>query len=351
MVRGMIVTPTTLIPHFSWTPCLALEETVMETVLEEYEPDGDLMIVPAVNGQVVRLFHYDGRWYIANSQSIECIAPSASGSLTKLMSVCLTSHHRGGLGQFTRDLDHSRVWFFALYGALHTLLFIGTCRYVTHHEVRTTVVEHMHINLDFSMHRYLAPSVPLLPTNLTDVPTTRLLFNRTSLRYTGLYNGILVLNPITMFAVRISPPVVVYLMPLLSHRQSLMEFLIARSIDWLLTDLSRPNVDHATFDWFKRTAKELTGLLFGEQHCMLLNRIEWQIQNVLHWLPVWVAFIKNITREDWNRLHIDIQRIHSLLEYEPCTSWYHVVCNPKYTTGMAKVILFCIEQWECMPMY
>ena len=343
MLRGMIITPTTLIPHFSWTPRLAVEETAMETIIAQYEPDGDLMLLPAVHGQMVRIFQYDGSWYIANSHSIERMAPRPSGSLTQLLGVCIAAHRRGGLGPFLRDLDHSRIWFFALYGALHTLLFIGTCRYVTHYEVRSTVLEHMHINLDFSLHRYLPPSVPLLPVGLFDM---RMLFNATSMRYTGLYNGILVLNPITMFAVRIMPPMVVYLMPLLNHRQSLIQFLATRSIEWLLTDLSRPNIDHATFDWFKRTVREFTVLVFGERHCMLLNRIEWQIQNVLHWLPVWVAYIKHITREEWNRLDIDIQRIHSLLEYEPCTSWGHIICNPKYTTGMAKVVMFCMEQWE-----
>jgi hypothetical protein len=353
MMRGMIITPTTLIPHFSWTPHLAMEEITMETMVAQYEPDGDLLILPAVHGQMVRIFQYDGLWYIANSHVVERIMPNAraSGSLTQLMSICIAPHRKGGLGQFLRDLDHSRIWFFALYGSLHTLLFIGTCRYVTHHEVRSNILDHMYLNLDFSLHRYLPPSVPLLPVGLFDIPLIHTLVNPLTMRYTGLYNGLLVLNPVTMFAIRITPPTIVYLMPLLNHKQSLIEFLAARSIEWLLMDISRPSIDHTTFDWFKYTVREFTVLLFGERHCMLLNRIEWQIQNILHWLPVWVAYIKHITRDEWNRLDIDIQRIHSLLEYEPCSAWYHIICNPKYTTGMAKVVMFCIEQWEgvCTP--
>jgi hypothetical protein len=354
MMRGMIMTATTLIPHFSRTPHMAMSEPIMHTLISEYQPDTELMIVPAVNGRVVRMFQYNGCWYIANNQVVEQICKvhskggGCTGWLKQLMTTCINAHFKGGLEQFVRDLDKTRVWFFSLYVARQTLLFLGTCRYFTHDELRNST-QNMHVDLDFSLHRYLPPSVPLLPMGSMDMPVVDYLCNVYSLRYTGMYDGILIMNPVTMFAVRISPPIVLYLTPVMKHKQDFMEFLATRAVESQLTDLSRPIVDHVTCDWFKRSVNELTFSIFGERHQILLGKINWQIQTIMQWLPVWVSYVENLSREEWNLLDIDLQRLHSLLLYESHPLWHRIICNTKYSLWVAKLIVFCVKQWDGVP--
>ena len=64
-------------------------------------------------------------------------------------------------------------------------------------------------------------------------------------RYTDLYDGLLLFNPRTMFAVRLSYATMVYLTPLLKHHQPMDEFLAVRAIQGCLADHTQPSVDHA----------------------------------------------------------------------------------------------------------
>ena len=352
MLCGLIVTTDTLVPQlFGWTPHLAIDECVVWETIKNYQenPDEELLLLPSVVGTVVRLFFTQGQWYIANNLCIERIPPTTSGRddvtgpITHLMSVCLAAHFMGGLGRFLRDLDVYRVWFFALYQSHQTLLFIGTCRQLSHSDVQCNA-DTLHNDLDFSLHKFLAPSVPLLPMGNMDVPLVTSLYNQNTLRYTGLYDGIVVINPVTMCAIRFSTPHMVFLTPLLTHRQPLIEFLATRAVEWQLMDISRPNVDHATFDWFKHTIRVFTYTMFGERHRIQLERIVWQVQNITQWLPVWVSYMGNLPSAEWKAIDIDLQRLCAILDYEHQHAWNRIICNPKYTPWIAKVVVFCVEQ-------
>jgi hypothetical protein len=159
-----------------------------------------------------------------------------------------------------------------------------------------------------------------------------------------LYDGIVIINPVTMFTIRFSTPLVAFLTPLLNHRQSLLEFLATRTVEWQLMDISRPDVDHNTFDWFKRSIREFTYTVFGERHRIQLERIVWQVLNISQWLPVWVSYTENLPSNEWNAIDIDLQRLCAILDYEHQHAWNRIICNPKYTPWIAKVVVFCIQQ-------
>lgn len=112
------------------------------------------------------------------------------------------------------------------------------------------------------------------------------LVDTTTLCYTGLYDGLLVVNPATLFAVRFCAPQVAYLTPLLHQRVSLTQFLALRTVESRLMDVSRPTVDPQSRDWWTVGVPALGHEVFGARHGPLMSQIVWQTDNVGVWLFV-----------------------------------------------------------------
>ena len=72
------------------------------------------------------------------------------------------------------------------------------------------------------------------------------LHNAITLSYLDLYDGVLVVNPITLFAVRLCAAELVYLTPVLRQRLSLPLFLALHSVRSGLSDASRVHMDRAS---------------------------------------------------------------------------------------------------------
>lgn len=236
-----IVTGERIVPNFSWTPRLAIAGDDLSCVLS-CAPPSDLLLLPAVNGDVVRLFFDLGKWYIADQHVVEALLNDDNGPLSLSFLRCLLPHFKQGLRRFLADLRRDRVWFFALYlGEGVDLMYLGTCASVLHGALPTDPRQACP-DFDFSLHRFLPPSVPILPDVHEVAPSllTGTLFDLMALAWTQPYDGVLVMNPVTLFAVRLCEPDVVYLAPVLNPAQDVREFLALRVVQAQLVDASRP---------------------------------------------------------------------------------------------------------------
>jgi hypothetical protein len=131
-MHGLILTHDTVVPNFSWTPRLALEVEAMETVLQ-YPLPLDVLVMPAVTCDVVRVFFYDCQWYIASNSVVEVVPKNRGlgGPLSMRFQVCLGKHCKRGLWKYLSDLRHDRVWFFWL--IVRTAIFFVTPWDVCYH--------------------------------------------------------------------------------------------------------------------------------------------------------------------------------------------------------------------------
>lgn len=160
------------------------------------------------------------------------------------------------------------------------------------------------------------------------------------------FDGLLLLNPQTLFALRMSYPTMVYLTPLLRHTQPLREFLALSVIQAYLVDVSQLSLDHASLQWCQRV-DAWTDEFFGATHRRLLDHIRWQVRHILGWLPMWMVYVSTLCWDEWNELDIDLQRLYVLLDYEHPMQWSgRILCNPKYRNWVAKLVTFCLRQWE-----
>jgi hypothetical protein len=329
-LAGVVVTADRVIPSLGHAPRLAIDPDALAAALGHPAPD-DLLVLPAVHGALVRLFHADAEWYVADDARVERIptdgaaapAPSAA-SLTQQLHVCLRAHGRCRrpalvVPRFLQDLKRDRVWFFALYPERGTLVAVGTCRAPTHAEL--TFDPHFTPNLDFSVHAHIAPSVPIIPTQH---PTTGAgglagdgpLHDAAGPVYTGLYEGILLLNVHTLFGVRLCSPEVVYLTPLLQRRRSLAEFLAHRTVESRLADHNQ-GVDGHTHHWLTVTVPEYTHRLFGadDAGAALVDRIGEWVDTLYHWIGSWMWYTAALPPADWAALDLRLQRLFILLFY------------------------------------
>jgi hypothetical protein len=207
--RGLIVTTHHVIPNFSWTPRLVVEREQLEAMLA-CPPPNDLLVLPAVNTDVVRVFHDAGQWYLASNHQLEEVASTGFGRrpLLAMFNRCLKSHHsKRGLAGLVADLPPDRVWFFAMYDTRCSLLYLGSCALLSH-DALSLDPRQEGPDLDFSLYRCLAPSIPILP-ELAEVREVLLAgphYDADTLAYSGLYDGILLVNPVTLFAVRLGYP-------------------------------------------------------------------------------------------------------------------------------------------------
>lgn len=352
-VHGLVITSDSVIPNFSWTPRLVLGSEDMRSLMDTgtSEWPAPVLLVPAVHGRVLRLFQHAGLWYVASNRRLE-VLPSepeanATSSLCMLLESCLVRYGVHSVWHFTRDLDPDRCWFFALYPGRQTMLFVGTCRILPHDMIRDDI---HHVDLDFTSHGHLPSSVPILPSQIPPHTRTKLLHERLhntrSLQHTDLYDGLLLVNTQTLFAIRLCYPVMAFLSPLMKHELSLPEFLAVRAVQAHLVDVNSPCVDHATLQWYR----SLGGMVdehFGEHQRVLIDRIRWQVCHVMQWLPTWLVYVSTLCWDEWMNLDIDLQRLYLLLDYEHPSQWFtKILCNPKYTAWIAKLVVFCLQQWD-----
>ena len=92
-LRGLVLTPDTVVPNFSWTPRMVLSGEDLSAVLSHALPL-DLLVLPAVNGNVVRLFCNDGTWYLADSHTVDGV--ERGNVLYKAVNTALLLPGRGG---------------------------------------------------------------------------------------------------------------------------------------------------------------------------------------------------------------------------------------------------------------
>lgn len=178
-VRGLVITNSTIVPNFSWTPRLALEPSVLQRLVDDEEWPSPVVMLPAVHGRVLRLFFHQGVWYIASNQRLESLPGERDEPVTSYLGMlfegCLLNYSVRSLWQFVRDLSPSLCWFFAVYPGRQSLLFLGSCRILPHGAVEDHI---QHLDLGFTSHSHLPASVPILPTSLPPNARRRLLEER-----------------------------------------------------------------------------------------------------------------------------------------------------------------------------
>ena len=186
-LQGVVITSDTVVPNFSWTPRLALPPEALEQLLESGTDDWrhcggpltSILLVPAVHGRVLRLFHHRDMWFLASNQRLEAVparpeVPTTS-HLVMLLETCLVRYNVPSAWHFTRDLDVGLCWFFTLYPGRQSMMFLGTCRVVPHGLLGNGMDV---LDLEFAVHRHVPPAVPILPTTLPPSTRSKLLQER-----------------------------------------------------------------------------------------------------------------------------------------------------------------------------
>ena len=248
-------------------------------------------MVPAVNGPVVRIFQYRNDWFIADNESMENLwdaagdpeIPPILGPMGQMFEHCLLEHYVRGIFWFLVELEsmEQRVWFFALYPAEATLLFLGSCNTIPHTGALSMSDDFLGdapIDVDFQLHSSVPPSVPIIPVGVEamDLLLGIPLHKEDSLTYTERYDGWLLLNRQTLFAVRLCSPVIVYLSPLLRHQQSLTKFLAIREAEVQLYEgphSGRLTVDAPSREWWNCHLRSTGDRIFAKHHGALMKRI------------------------------------------------------------------------------
>jgi hypothetical protein len=189
--RGLIVSTKIVIPNFSWTPRLRIDLVAMEEMLT-HVTTSHLVVLPSVHGVVVRIANIDGQWYVATNSGVEAIKKSRKpNTLLRMLDHCIRPYFASGTHEFLRDLSTTRVWFFVLYPNRPLIMTIGTCRHLDLEELRE--YGHWQLDLDFSAHQYIAPSVPILPDAsvvLSELMAKGGIYDPETLQHTGMYDGL-----------------------------------------------------------------------------------------------------------------------------------------------------------------
>lgn len=345
---GVVVAEDRVIPNFSVIPRLAVEADVLADALARPAPS-DLLVLPSAHGDTVRVFWSAGCWFVANDTTVEPAVLDSpiddDGPVRRLLR-CLQAHTTARredavLPYFLRDLKADRVWFFALYPDKPTMLAVGTCRPLRHDEVGDDLRQQP--DVDFTGHGYIAPSIPIIPTQrgaVTQIVTDAAMFDSAPfIAYRGLYDGVLLVNPHTLFALRLCTPDIVYLTPLLQRRRELPEFLAHRSVEARLADCGRHSVDPRTHRWITADLPALTHRLFGAAEAPLLTQIHYHIDTLYGWVGGWVRFVAALAPADWATLEPSLQRLWHLLEYEAPVHWYKILGAPRYHPLVARLIV------------
>lgn len=368
-IRGTVVTSTTVVPNFAWTPRLAVDLAVLNEALKKPHPS-NFLVLPAVRGKVVRLFCHCSVWYVADSVKIEAIPPVSAteggayhrrypplGPMAALVDVCMRTYLTEGVRGLTPDLRADRVWFFGLFPDQGTALFLGTCRLLSHYELRSNALGAL--DYGFSVYNDVAPSIPILPKmsderwgldewNEREHSVAAAIPNGSCIShgfYRGLFDGVLLVNPMTMFAVRLSGLATVFLTPLLRGHLTLPEFLMQTALSSLYVDADRQHTDQVSCDYWTITQPRLTARFFGESHNDLLCRIDHMVCSVFHWLQQWMFYVHGLGPNEWARMEPSMQNLYFVLDHETPPYWPKVLYNHRYHPHLAKVLVFCLEYW------
>lgn len=370
-LRGTVITNSFIVPAFGWTPRMAMDRGAFAAALRRPCPDG-LLVLPAVRGAVVRAFRHSGTWYLATGARLEAVPPPGQplGRIGVQFDACVRTHVVQGLRRLLRDLRTDRVWFFGLFPERATLMGLGTCRLVSHHELRSDVFGAP--DYGFSVHGDVAPSVPILPTLRPDQlaalgaaeeiiePGTEEEEAAAATgeegteadgpppptpppRYRGLFDGVLLVNPATLFAVRIGCPEAVFLAPLLRNRVSLAEFLAQAAVSAAHPEGSAP--DPASRAYWAVTQPALVRRIFGDDHGELVRRVDDRVRDLYPWLAAWMRWAAGLSVDEWLSLDVGLQRLYVILEHETPVNWPRVVGAPRYHGLVAKAVAFCVQYW------
>ena len=382
--NGLVLTATEVIPNFSWTPRLALAEESMMTLLACPKPS-DVLIFPSVNCLVVRVFYTGDAWYVATTRALERINQGIAGlgSVGGLLQRCLAQHCKrrlcSGMCYWSpntcQTVEVSRrftsgshpeyipgrtypavVWFFGLLEDPCSMLHLGTCATVPHEQIER---ENGMVDLDFSVHRFLAPCVPILPDpemqHVLDVyDPEHLTYSEAgnglktcvqSMTWDRLYDGLFLVNPITMFALRLCTPDVVFLTPYLQGEQDAVGFLIHRVVEATNMESSRLPMDRMSRLWWSNMVGGFLNEFFGHTHTFEIQQICWQVEMMPRWIASWMNQMACLCWTEWNQLDLDLQRLYLLLDYasEDC-NWIRILKHPKYTDWVAKAVMHFIHQ-------
>lgn len=352
-MHGLILTNDAVIPNFSWTPRLAMEPNAMQTLLT-YATPSDILVLPAITGKVVRVFYHDARWYIAGNRSVEVVPTNRHdlGPLCEQFQSCLALYCKRRLWKFLGDLQPDRVWFFGLYNHPLSMVHLGTCAIILQSNMRNAQCGDIP-NLDFNVHQHLAPCIPILPEITAEYHNEYIhnIFDPCTLELTGQYDGLFLVNPVTMFGVRLSIPEVVFLDPLLQKDLDVLPFLTAKVVEASMMEISRINTDRMSRRWWENEVPDLLDRYFAQSHGTLIQQIYWQVDTMPQWVNVWMDYITSLCQDEWNQLDLDLQRLYLLLDYAATdditnrsSSWLRILKHPKYTEWVAKVITFTMLQ-------
>ena len=225
---------------------------------------------------------------------------------------------------------------------------------------------------------------PILPSlnaafDMFDVTTG--VYDADTFSYMGAYDGsrgasismhpvkpIMFINPVTMFAVRISTPDVVFLTPLLRNKQDMLEFLTMRIVEASNMEVSKAHVDRFSRRWWSTQVGSYIEFFFGHKYRHLIHRITWSVDTISQWILGWMNHINSLCWEEWHELDVDLQRLYVLLDHGVHTdamssithtmipipnrsaaavraaprrgNWLRILKHPKYSEWVAKVVVF-----------
>lgn len=260
-------------------------------------------MMPAVHGRVLRLFGHQGTWYVASNQRLEalpcnvrlflwifcaCIgfwlqcpvkpAGNADTPTTSYLGLlfegCLLRHYARSVYDFTQIQDGMCTrahissclpnWIPPVVGFLPFFRDAKACFFLEHAGCFPTLFFKTVCTMSIwnfpSIHTFRGryPYFRLIChqmqgkkccanifTARTRSSTPDMSWVRTDPSHGGdLYDGILVINTRTMFALRVSYPSMVFLAPLLKHQMCKEEFLATRVVQASYVDLNHPSHDH-----------------------------------------------------------------------------------------------------------
>ena len=172
---------------------------------------------------------------------------------------------------------------------------------------------------------------------------------------------LLMVNPVSMFAVVFSPPEIVFLTPLLKRQKSLIEFLTLHALRTSITEAARLHYDRASIRPGRRDRpRDATdprmvdghrgapdrGILrraspspvgtdpMAGPHPAAVDRGLDHARDPRFFLgrrmrPM--GYISSLCWEEWNHLDMDLQRLFILLDYmydeDSVGAWYRPVCD------------------------
>lgn len=229
-MRGVILTAQlTLVPNFQHTPRVVYPSSLVSAAMEDESP---LLVMPALNARLVRLYFSGNEWRFATNRG-PCAARTVLVSRFKQ-----ALHNQSGkaFAGASEGWDRSRVLFFLVpRDGTPSVHCVGSCELLRLRapgdgEPRWA----WRVVGDATLRREAleaVPAVPLLGPLLAGEavgPWLAARLDPDSLRYTGPYNGVVVVHPATMAAVRLMDPLAFLLGHLVEGRERDPRYTILR---------------------------------------------------------------------------------------------------------------------------